>query len=447
MSRIIDTNLNRFRESANKAIELFLTCFAPSKNILYFSDSKVFINNLEQLLGQEQYNFGFGFRFIIENIEKFRKDFCVNPVLYLIFLLCLLDRKVEWRELGNYDFSLFTNFLKDYRANSVFSKVKLSLEDIFNIINETTSLDSVFLKEVVEKAYSNNNIIIIEDKFNHIERDPNYSLKAFFYSKQPIIQRTKFIPWEGKFTQKDLDYFISLTYQTQEKICFTLGDVDTEVKEKIKSVAHSNDLLSFIHIPSSYYLRYVEDLKILSGAQILFNPIYTKLDEYVFGYLDGVTKQAEQVKVLGSIKLKEGDIRLSYLKGRSERLSNVLGNNYNIRVVSDLLEKVRTLVSFARGIYKEGVFFNEPQTLNLMKIYLDNPLYTDLIDKVIRKYLNLFEVPPLQMEEVLKQKDFKQSFNPVTKKFQKNSIFSSFTYYINTFKLLESNVKVLKTLV
>lgn len=447
MGKVIDTNLNCFRESANKAIQLFLTCFAPSKNILYFSDSKVFINNVEQLLGQDQYNLGYGFRFVLENIEKFRKEFCVNPVLYLLFLKCLLNRKTEWKELEKYDFSLFTKFLTFYRDNSVFGKAKISLDDIFNIINETAVLDSDYLKKVVEKSYSDNNIVIIEDRFNAVERDPNYNLKAFFYSKQPITQRTKLILWEGKFTEENLKTFIQYTYNTQEKLCFALGDIDTEVKEHIKKTVLSNSLLSFIHIPSVYYLKYAQDLRALSGAQSFFNPNYCNVNDYVFGFLDGVCKQAEQVKILGSIKLTEKDIRLNYLKGHSERLANILGNTYNIRVVPELLEKVRTLVSFARGTFREGVFFNEPQTLNLAKLYLDNPLYTDLVDKVLREYLSLFEVPPLQTEEVLKQKDFKQSFNPVIKKFQKNNIFSSFTYYINTFKLLESNVKILKTLV
>ena len=85
----INKNLPLVKRGMLDAIKLFKVQYLNNKNIILYSNKKIYINNIEQLLQQSSIkdkNYTFGFNFVLENIKNFRDNICVNPILYLLSL-------------------------------------------------------------------------------------------------------------------------------------------------------------------------------------------------------------------------------------------------------------------------------------------------------------------------------------------------------------------------
>ena len=137
----INKNLPLVKRGMLDAIKLFKVQYLSNKNIVLYSNKKIYINNIEQLLQQspiKDKNYTFGFNFVLENIKNFRDNICVNPILYLLSLEIIIKNLENTSALDEFKnkFTKINEFLSSYYKTSLLSKVDLKVRDIENIFQD-----------------------------------------------------------------------------------------------------------------------------------------------------------------------------------------------------------------------------------------------------------------------------------------------------------------------
>lgn len=455
MPNIIDIRKKRkdFVEGSLKAIELFKIVFDINKNVIINYQQKNHINNTELLLEKQNFKnkeFMFGFNFVLENISEFRKNLCTNPIFYLLFLEYIIKNlsdlnKIQKETQSMIDFVLF------YYQNSFFAQVKPTFQEVCFI--QDKYLKNNFLEEVAKISYDLVHVTIQESKENFIEKDPYYSLKCSHFNYKDAEKDCECIIWFSKITKIELDYFINFVLINKKRVVVFYNGAEKEVEQKIKSYVKYGDNLFFVKIPGLTFYDKMKDVQIISGAQInYYDAQFQQIETYQFGKIKTILFLPGLIKIKGIKKYEEIKKQLTYLfnSQKIERLLTLQGKSYIIYAKEENLEEVRALVSSCRSMYNYGVFYNELTTLSLLNYYFKlEKKETKTFEIIMLDYLKLLENEENAVEDkekILNNQDLKKTYNIQTKTFEENKMFIPFENYSYSFKLLKSNINVLKNI-
>lgn len=415
-------NIIYFKKGILDTIKLFKTIYKDARNILYYSD-QLYINNLEQLLkntsSMKPYAYTFGEQIVLTSIKDFRENICINPILYLLALETLIESLEDFDWLGQYvgKFEEINTFLKDFYKNSLLPKVQITSQDIKSIFKQY--LDNPFLEKVVAESIKKANITIEESKQNLILEDKYYKIKARLIS--------------GSIYGQDLKCFIidTLTKELYEKLCafnFKILVICTETQVEIR-----NSNINVVIISKTSMMNYYQDLALLTKfGKGIFNLDIDELNSYSFGQVKEYKFSYSMLYISVNKYFNEDDEKISYLNKKEtlNRYYMMQGKNITIQVQEELLEVVRHIVSLARSLQDSGVFYNEVTTLNLIaynfEFVKDDIVIRTFTKKLYEKYLKLLGISNIAAAENNHSDDY-----------------WSLDYYLNTFALLESNVKSL----
>lgn len=418
----MNDNIIYFKKGVLDTIKLFKTIYKDSKNILYYSD-QLYINNLEQLLkntsDMKPYVYTLGEQIVLTSIKDFRENICINPILYLLALETLIESLKDFDWLGQYigKFEEINTFLKDFYKNSLLPKVQITPQDIKSTFKQY--LDNSFLEKVVTESIKKANITIEESKQNLILEDKYYKIKARLIS--------------GSVYGQDLKCFITdtLTKELYEKLCafnFKILVICTEASVEIK-----NSNINVVVISKTSMMNYYQDLALLTGfGKGFFNLDINELNSYSFGQVKEYKFSYSTLYISVEKYFKEDDEKIAYLNKKEtlDRYYMMQGKNITIQVQEEFLEIVRHIVSLSKSLQNSGVFYNEITTLNLItynfEFIKDDLTIRTFIKKIYEKYLKLLGISNIDAAENNHSDDY-----------------WSLDYYLNTFALLESNVKSL----
>ena len=418
----MNDNIIYFKKGILDTINLFKTLYKDSKNILYYSD-QLYINNLEQLLkstsDMKPYAYTFGEQIVLTSIKDFRENICINPILYLLALETLVESLKDFNELSEYvgKFEEINSFLKQFYKNSLLPKVRITPQDIKSIFKQY--LDNLFLEKVVTESIKKANITIEESKQNLILEDRYYKIKARLVS--------------GSIYGQDLKCFITdtLTKELYEKLCVFNFKILVICTESLIEIKNSN--LNIVVISKTFMMNYYQDLALLTGfGKGIFNLDIDELNSYSFGQVKEYKFSYSMLYISVNKYFEENDDKISYLNKKEtlNRYYMMQGKNITIQVQEEFLEIVRHIISLSKSLQTSGVFYNEITTLNLIAYNFEfgkNDLtITVFIKKLYEKYLKLLGISNIEAAEN-----------------NHNDDYWSLDYYLNTFALLESNVKSL----
>lgn len=418
----MNDNIIYFKKGILDTIKLFKTIYKDARNILYYSD-QLYINNLEQLLkntsSMKPYAYTFGEQIVLTSIKDFRENICINPILYLLALETLIESLEDFDWLGQYlgKFEEINTFLKDFYKNSPLPKVRITPQDIKSIFKQY--LDNPFLEKVVTESIKNANITIEESKQNLILEDKYYKIKARLIS--------------GSIYGQNLKCFITdtLTKELYEKLCafnFKILVICTETQVEIR-----NSNLNVVIISKTSMMNYYQDLALLTGfGKGIFNLDIDELNSYSFGQVKEYKFSYSMLYISVNKYFNEDDEKISYLNKKEtlNRYYMMQGKNITIQVQEEFLEIVRHIISLSKSLQNSGIFYNEITTLNLIvynfEFIKDDLIIRTFIKKIYSKYLKLLGINEIEAANMNHGDDY-----------------WSLDYYLNTFALLESNVKSL----
>ncbi len=451
----IEKNLQQFKKGANIAIKLFLTQFAIDKNILISRDNIVHVNNLELITEIEEETkdvFNFGFNFVLDNIREYRKVLTINPIFYLLFLKQLVNT-ISYKDLNSEPIEqLKENFLF-YKDNSAFKNLKLKLSEVEKFLDNYINND--FFKEVVNICYSLNRIQIKENIINEIEYDPYYSFKAIRYAASD-----KYKDYDCCFLVDKLDLSFlfdlrSFLMKNNKKCVIFFNEMDDSVKKSLEETKKYIDNIIFIYCPGANYYSLSSDLKKVTEAASMFLS-RNEMHLYKFGKIKELIFEAGEVKILGRkfngnepelfnliSQIKQGDTESLKFTNRLQMLKQ---ESYIIKVKQEDLEKCRAISSIARSMYNNGIFYTETLALPIFIEMTENNKVKNILINILKEYLELAGCPSTDYIKILNNNDFKLTYNINTYKFDKNVLYVSFEQYLQCFKQIISNIKMLKTL-
>lgn len=454
MSKIIDVrnNLLDFQNGALKAIKLFKVVFDVNKNIIISKNEKLHINNTELMLEKQNGNnkeFLFGFNYVLENIEEYRKQLCINPIFYLLILEYIIKNLDKIKEIENIVCKI-EKFVADYYKNSNLCKARPTFDELCFIQEDNIKND--FLKEVAKVSYDLTHITIKEDKFNLIEKNPYYTIKANHYGYNKEYKNYEVIIWFSKITLKELKEFENFVLLNRKKVVVFYNDSDKETIEHIKNYISYDDSIAFVHISGLSFYDKMRDIQIICGCQSnYFDSSFQKIYDYQFGKLDYLKFDFSEIKMLGSKKYEDVKQQLSYLNNynKLERLLTLQHKCYIIHINGEYLENTRCIVSSCRSMYNNGVFYNEIGTISLMLYFFREKKVINFLEDILLNFLllHLGEDAYNFCEVIKKHNDFKKFFNLKTKSFEKNNMFIPYEVYVCAFNLLKSNIKMIKNFI
>ena len=436
----INKNLPLVKKGMLDAIKLFKVQYLSNKNIVLYSNKKIYINNIDQLLQQSHINdknYTFGFNFVLENIKNFRDNICVNPILYLLSLEIIIKNLENTSTLNEFKnkFTRINEFLNSYYKTSLLSRVDLKVRDIENIFEDILCDD--FLKSVVYNSIKKTNLEVIESKENKITEDSYYRLRSSHICGPLLKNNCKVaIGYELK-----KDFYRFVCNQVYPTIIFC-SKIDFEIDKY-----NCNQNVIIIKVMNNSMISKIQDVIKLSKCNLIFFDLCENFNDYIFGsckqfkYLDGISylsfneyynKDSKEIQFL-----KNNDTMNRYYM--------LQGKNITIYCIEEYLERVRCLVTFIRCILQNGIFYNEVKTLKLiMYFFKKDETIPYFIHKLLKEYLKLFEINLVKIDEVINNEDLKTNYNPKIDKYTNENLFTCLDIYLNTFGLLNSNVELLR---
>lgn len=452
MSNIVDinNNFNDFRNGALKAIELFKADFDVNKNVIISKENKIHINNTELLLEQNtgsNKEFVFGFNFIINSIDEFRKKLCINPIFYLVCVEHLFKNITHIRQIAN-SLDKIEKFVFDYYNSSSFKTARPKFEELCYL--QKDNIKDNFLKEVAKVSYDLSYVTIKENKFNLVEKHPYYTLKANHYGSKNCYRNYETIIWFSNVTKKELLEFEEFVFLNHKKVVVFYNSIDNDAFEKVKQGSSFNDSIVYVHVPGLTFYDKMKDIQLITGSQIsYFDSNFQSVYSYKFGLVKYLEFNGSNVNLLGIKSFKGNEKELNYLKNSKnlDRYLTIINKSYIINTNEETLENVRYIVSASRSMYNNGVFYNEINCLRLINYFFgEDKEIQKFSDNILKDYLFLLEGEQAYKDVLVikENKDLKTTFDIKTKQFTKENMFVPFEMYSCTFDILRSNIKLVK---
>lgn len=431
----ISKNFAQFKKGVFDTINLFKIMFGNDRNIILNKDHINYINNINQLLNCKTDNtteYNFGVNFTLTQIQNFRENICINPILYLISLETILNKVTEPSQLQQYDFKKVADSLNWYYNASNLPKAiikKQHIEKLFSKENEDP-----FLHKIIDEVSNYCNVEIVESKHNLLIKHKYYKLKSRYLSGQIYGSNYKIFLIDT--LTKDL--FIKLI-NLQIPILVICAGTNFEISNSYN--------LSIFTLSKTTFIQKYNDICLMTG----FGRGYQNLNEWELNnYSFGEVKEFKFVE--GTLSFSS---QVTYTKKEVDNMNikdkylyyALQGRNITIETTEEYLEKVKTIVSTIKALQNNGIFYTESKTFKIL-IYSykeqDSKLAC-LLDEILQNYLSLFKLDFTIIQEVIENKDLQASFDPKTNKYD-DEIFTSLDYYLNIFNLLDSNIKVLSKL-
>ena len=207
-------------------------------------------------------------------------------------------------------------------------------------------------------------------------------------------------------------------------------------------------LLTIFNITPSELIKHYNYICMLTGFGRGFQNLdIQELNNYSFGEIKEFKFINGTLQFSSHISFTAKEIEKLNHKETLYQYYALQGKNVTINVTEEYLERVRTLVSTIKALQNNGIFYTEVKTLRIFaNLYslLDRNLF-EFLNKLLERYLLLFEFDNSTIKEVMSNKDLQVSFDVRNGKYD-NDTFTSLDYYLNIFDLLDSNVKVLSKL-
>lgn len=430
----INENLDQFRKGVYDTCRLFKTMFQNDRNIILSKDNVNYINNIGRLLDLKTNNnssYNFGVNFTLTQIQNFRENICINPILYILSLELLLEKITDLRQLEKYDFKKLSDSLSWYYKESSLPRAIITKDCIKRLFVKESQDD--FLNKVIDEAYNPSNVEIIEFKYNSIVKHKYYKIKARFINGQIYGENYKIFI---------IDVLTKELFTKLVNLAVPILIICSETNFEITNTY----LLSIYIVSKTEIIKHYTDICLLTGFGKGFQNLnIEEFNNYSFGSVkefkfDGTLMFSSEVYYTAH-ELEKMGIKDKY------SFYALQGKNLNIFCTEEYLEKVRSLVSTIKALQNNGIFYTEVKTLRIMgKLYssLDNILY-DFLNKLLKRYLELFNFDSNVIEEIINNQNLQSSFDVRSAKYD-NDIFTSLDYYLNVFDLLDGNVKVLSKL-
>ena len=430
----MNIEINQFRKGIFDICKLFKTIFQNDRNIIVSKNNINYINNLDQLFSLKTANdssYNFATNYMLTQIQNFRENICINPILYIIAFEQLIEKITSFRELEKYDFSKIVNFLKWYYENSNLPKAVITYQHIKNLFIKES--EDKFLSEVINQSAIPQNIEIVESKHNNLIKHKYYKLKCHYISGKIYGNNHKLF-MTTNLTKELLAKLISL------KIPILLIYCDADF------YPGDNYNVTTMQLSVTNYLKNYNNICLLTGfGRGYQNLNIEELNNYSFGdikefkFVNGELLFSSEIyytkKQVDNMKIED---KYSYYA--------LQGKNLTIEVNEEYLERVKSIVSIVKALQNNGIFYTEPKSLRIIsKSLIDNEDLKKYIDNLLKNYLQLFRFNINTIQEVIDNGDLSASFNVYTGKYE-GEIFTSLDYYLNIFSLLDSNVKTLSKL-
>lgn len=421
----VNDNFVYFKNGMLNAIKLFKTLYEDNKNIFYYSNNKLYVNNLEQLLsvqGSFPFAYKFGEEFVINNIKNFRDNICVNPILYILSLEILITNCKDLHDIIKYKdkFLKVSLFLKKFYNESHFPKVKLTATDLKSVFGKY--VDDNFLNTIIKTLVENDyNIEILESKENKITVDNYYRLKSSMINGRPFEYTCRV------FITNELNKNL---YVKLAGLNFPILVICSSYDENINFYSTN---IRVIKISQTLMIQRYNDLCLLSGfGKGYYNLDENEFNEYSFGKLK-FYKFIDGVLYLQFFKYFDKQSKhISYLNKKEtlDRYYMLQGYNLTIHTTEEYMEVVRHIVTIIKSLKFSGAFYNEISTLDLIDYNFSNVEGDSIIHDFIFALKDAF-MKSLSMtkKDLLNKKNLKS--------------FWILDYYLNTFMLLDSNINVL----
>ena len=431
----VNENLSQFKKGVLDTCNLFRTLFKKDRNIILSKDGINYINNINQLLDLKTNNnnvYSFAVNYTLAQIQDFRENICINPILYLQAFEQLFYGIINLRELEKYDFTKIVKFLEWYYDNSNLSKAKVNKLDIQRLFYKERQ--DKFLSKIIDLVCNKGNVEIVESKTNSIIKHKYYKLKARYLTGQIYGENYKI--FITNILTKDL--FAKLV-NTRLPILVLCNSTDFEVNNSYN--------LSIFYITQTEMIQNYLYICMLTGFGKGYQNLNNEeLNNYSFGSIKEFKFIDGTLQFSSDVYFAEKEVEQFNHKETLDKYYALQGKNILINCTEEYLEKVKTIVSTIKSLQNSGIFYTEPKTLRIISRSLDKETeLKDFIDNLLSNYLELFEFNYETILEVIDNGNLSASFNVNTGKYD-DETFTSLDYYLNIFTLLDSNVKTLSKL-
>lgn len=432
----VNKNISQFKAGVKDVCALFRTLFQKDKNIILSKDNINYINNIEQLFSLKRENsdvYNFAVNYTLTQIQNFRENICINPILYIIAFEQLFDKITDLRELSKYDFKKIVDTLQWYYNESNLSKVKINKLDIQRLFYKERQDN--FLSKIIDTVSNKCNVEIIESKTNVIIKHKYYKLKAH-YLCGPIYGTDYKIFITNTLTK---DLFAKLV-NIKFPILVLCNNTDFEVTNSYN--------LTILNVTPTEILNHYKYICMLTGfGRGYQNLDIDELNNYSFGevkeykFVDGVLQFSSNVYYSAK------EVEYLNKKETLDKYYALQGKNVLINCTEEYLERVKSIVSTIKALQNTGIFYTETKTLRILirSCERTDQKLTCFLDNLLQNYLSLFHFDYMIIQRVIENGDLSASFNVNTGKYD-DEIFTSLDYYLNIFALLDSNVKTLSKL-
>ena len=431
----VNENLNQFRQGIIDVCSLFGTLFLKDKNIILSKDNINYINNIDRIFELKEENnsvYNFAVNYTLTQIQNFRENICINPILYILAFGQLFDKITNLGELERYNFKKVVDFFNWYYSISNLSKARINKLDIQRLFFKERQ--DKFLSKIIDLVSNKCNVEIVEAKSNNIIKHKYYKLKAKYLCGQ--IYGTDYKIFITNTLTKDL--FAKLV-DIRFPILVLCNNTDFEVTNAYN--------LTIFNISPTEVLKNYDCICLLTGfGRGYQNLDVEELNSYSFGtikefrFIDGI------LQFSGTVYYDSEEVKQYNKKETLDKYYALQGKNLLIECTEEYLEKVRSIVSIIKALQNNGIFYTEVKALKILINYLqDDKDLQNFIKTLLSDYLKIFNFDYNKIKQVIDDSNLSASFNVYTGDYD-NEIFTSLDYYLNIFTLLDSNVKTLSKL-
>jgi len=431
----VNANLPHFKQGVLDTCKLFKVIFRDDRNVIISKDSINYINNIDQIFSLKKENndaYNFGVNYTLTQIQNFRENICINPILYILAFEELIYNIQDLRDLEVYDFKKVVNFLEWYYDNSSLSKAKVNKLDIQRLFYKERQ--DKFLSKIIDLVCNKCNVEIVQSKANNIIKHKYYKLRARYLSGQ--IYGTDYRIFVTNTLTKDL--FTKLV-NIRFPILVICNNTDFEVTNSYN--------LSIFTITSIEMIQNYLYICMLTGCGRGYQNLDNEeLNSYSFGTIKEFKFIEGTLQFSGNVQYEAKQVEQFNHKETLDKYYALQGKNLLIECTEEYLERVKSIVSTIKALQNNGIFYTEPKALKILIYSLQNEQYLQsFIQNLLKNYLLLFHFNYNIIQEVIDNGDLSASFNVNTGKYDEE-IFTSLDYYLNIFTLLDSNVKTLSRL-
>ena len=431
----INANLPQFKQGVLDTCKLFKVIFRDDRNVIISKDSINYINNIDQIFSLKKENndaYNFGVNYTLTQIQNFRENICINPILYILAFEELIYNTQDLRDLEKYDFKKIVDFLTWYYSISNLSKAQINKLDIQRLFYKERK--DKFLSKIIDLVCNKCNVEIVQSKANNIIKHKYYKLKARYLSGQ--IYGTDYRIFVTNTLTKDL--FAKLV-NIRFPILVLCNNTDFEVINSYN--------LSIFTITPTEILKNYDCICLLTGCGRCYQNLDNEeLNSYSFGTVKEFKFIEGTLQFSGTAYYDSEEVKQYNKKETINKYYALQGKNLLIECTEEYLERVKSIVSTIKALQNNGIFYTEPKALKLLLYSLKDEQYLQsFIQNLLRNYLLLFHFNYNIIQEVIDNGDLSASFNVNTGKYDEE-IFTSLDYYLNIFTLLDSNVKTLSKL-